>query len=189
MSILKFSFGLKRADAPKQPAKDLLAGVLRAFMFWNTAPLNPFREEDGLFAYHSGRSWSEKFCGRMEAIGVLVDAGRRGYRVTIRHDAIDAYSSFLVDAGLDVEEIVSTFVVLLVGGVRELLPVRKEVFDPKYYDNYDGTTSFDTRVMLGSLVELGYAKQVDEKYIWTDRMHRIFAQLGVSYDQSPPATR
>lgn len=178
MKTSRLTLGHHRSyDSPDDPATKLLAGVLRAFLFWNTNWLSKFRAEDGLFAWHSGKSDAEEFCRRMEAIGVLVRAGRRGYRLTIRYDAIDAYSSFLVDAGLEVDDIVGAFAVLIVDGPLELLPTGTEPFAAKYYDHEDGTTSFDTRNMLNCLVELGYAIRLEEKFAWTDRMQAVLRNL------------
>ncbi len=173
-------------DTPASPqetaghraAKVLLSGILRAFFFWNTGRwLYIFRDEDGVFAYHSGASAAEWFCEKMEAMGVLVEAGRRGYRVTIRYDAVDAYSSFLVDRGFDIDEIASTFIILFIYGVIELLPEGAEPFDAKFYENSDGITSFDTREMLNALTELGYATREDEKFAWTARMLKLIADI------------
>ncbi len=113
----------------------------------------------------------------MEAMGVLVDVGRRGYRVTIRYDAIDAYSSFLIDAGLKIDDIVSAFAVFIVDGIMDLLPAGTEPFAAVYYDNKDGTASFDTRKMLNCLVELGYATRREEKFAWTDKFQAVLRDL------------
>jgi hypothetical protein len=169
------SFAGRPSREQNNAARLLLAGVIRAFLFWNTGSLHTFREEDGLFAYHQGVGAGERFCASMEEIGILVSAARRGYRVTLRSDAIDAYASFLVDAGLDIEKIVRAFVVLMVDGVLTLFPEGKEQFEAKFYDNGDGTASFDTRQMLIALVALGYAKEDSDKYVWTARMRRTIS--------------
>jgi len=160
--------------------KRILASLIRAALFWNLGGgIDVFVQEDGIFA-HSTQSAGNEFLAILHKMGVFVPAGRRGFQLTIRVDAIDSYAAYILDNGFGFDRVIDAFVLLLVtDGVSHILPNGRAPFAPTFYENRDGTTSFDTRAMLADLAELGYVQALGEQYVWTEKigpaMRKIYA--------------
>lgn len=112
-------------------------------------------------------SAGEKLFEFLESVGVILEDGRRGYRLAIRLDAVNLYADYLVTKGLEIETVMDALV--NVGG-ESWLETSREPFAAAFYENNDGTTSFDCRQLMIDLVSLGYASKIGEMYIWTPKM-------------------
>ena len=85
----------------------------------------------------------------------------------IREDAVDLYADYLVENGLKIESVIDALV--CVGG-ESWLETTRNPFPASYYENRDGTTSFDCRELMIDLVSLGYAKTKDDLFVWTSKI-------------------
>lgn len=161
----------KEVSDPLLFEKRLTRFVLTAGLFWNNDRIiHSFVQPDGIFYWHGSTSDGEKFCGFLETIGVLLHDGRRGYRLAIRQDAIELYADYLVEKGLQIEAVIDAIFCV---GAESWLETSLKPFPAKFYDNDDGTTSFDCRQLMLDLVSLGYAEKDKDLYNWTSKMEPI----------------
>jgi hypothetical protein len=145
--------------------------LLQAGLFWNNGPISDGHVcQDGLFYWHNSMSAGEQFYRFMESIGVLLRDGRRGFRLAIREDAVDLYADYLIEKGLEIETVIDALV--CVGG-ESWLETTREPFPANFYDNQDGTASFDCRQLMLDLVSLEYAELEDGLYVWTSKMESV----------------
>ena len=155
-------------SGPRIIEKRITSFLLKAGLFWNNGPIGYGHiHQDGLFYWHNAMSAGEKFYSFMQSIGVLLPDGRRGFRLVIREDAVDLYADYLVENGLKIESVIDALV--CVGG-ESWLETTRNPFPASYYENRDGTTSFDCRELMIDLVSLGYAKTKDDLFVWTSKI-------------------
>lgn len=156
--------------------KGVLAFTLRAALFWNNGPhVHSFVQQDGIFYHHNSLSAGERLFAFLEAVGVFIVSGRRGHKLAIRADALEGYANHLIDRGVRFEEVIRALVLL---GGDGWLPTSQGPFEPKFYDNNDGTFCFDIRPLLQNLVKLGYARVVGNQYEWTPKMASVMTEEG-----------
>ena len=149
--------------------KRVLTFLLKAGLFWNNnAIVQAWVEEDGIYYHHNSISAGEEFFEFLRSIGVLVPAGRKSHRLAIRQDAVAGFADFTIERGIDIALVIEALVCL--GGYAGWLPTTRGSFDAKFYENSDGTTSFDTRSLMSDLLSLEYAERASGRYRWSSAM-------------------